>query len=149
MTPMPDFARMTDFPYLSASLSGIFGAVMLVIAGLLWRRAVSWLQQIMADVKVTRDQTTNSHRTNLRDDITQIALAVDKVARAQEATAKKCDEIAEYQRAAHEDVRELRRDVRFATEYARDVDKRLSERERDNASVIAFGRSLMESESKE
>lgn len=126
--PVPDVSQMTDFPYMSASLSGIFGAVLLVIAGLAWRRSVNWLQKIMADVHVTREQATNSHGTNLRDDITCIDTKVDELAKQIRETNNAVYSIAQSQKLAQEDVRELRRDIRFAMEYTRDVDKRVANR---------------------
>lgn len=127
-TPMPSrapgVAQMPDLPDLSASLSGIFGAVLLVIAGLAWRRAVNWFSQIMVDVKVAKEQTTNSHGTNLRDDITCIDNKVDDLSEESRKTNEAVRFLAESQRMAHEDIRELRRDFRMAIEYVRDVDKR-------------------------
>lgn len=121
MSPLPDIGQVTDF---SAAISGIVGAVLLVVAGLAWRKASSWLGEVIAeaqaiksDAKAIKSQTVNSHKTNLRDDLTQVL--------------EKIDAVADQQKAMHEDLRDTRRDVRFNIEYTRDVDKRLHEHVRE------------------
>lgn len=114
MSPLPDIGQVTDF---SAAISGIVGAVLLVVAGLAWRKASSWLAEVTSDAKAIKSQTVNSHKTNLRDDLTQVL--------------EKIDAVSAQQTAMHEDLRDTRRDVRFNIEYTRDVDKRLHEHVRD------------------
>lgn len=122
MSPLPDIGQVTDF---SAAISGLVGAVLLVIAGLAWRSARTWLAEVMSDVKATKSQTVNSHKTNLRDDLT---LAIDKL----DQVATEVKSVKDAQSAMHEDLRDTRRDVRFNIEYTRDVDKRLHEHTREN-----------------
>lgn len=78
---------------------------------------------MIADVKVTRNQTTNDHETNMRDDISKALESIHSVA----TTVDKLDKTV---CAMHDDIRESRKDVRFNTEYIRDVDKRLNEHQR-------------------
>lgn len=131
MSPLPDIAQVTDF---SAAISGIIGAVLLVIAGLAWRKASAWLAEVTADVKATKSQTVNSHETNLRDDLTLAIEKIDAVATEVKSVKDAQKVQGTQQNAMHEDLRDTRRDVRFNIEYTRDVDKRLiaHERQRDN-----------------
>lgn len=114
VSPLPDIGQVTDF---STAISGIVGTVLLLVIGLAWLKARSWIAEIILDVKATKSQTVNSHKTNLRDDLTSVI--------------EKIDGLAAQQSAMHEDLRDTRRDVRFNIEYTRDVDKRLHEHTRD------------------
>lgn len=120
---MPDIGQVSDF---SSAISGIVGAVLLVIAGLVYKQARGWFAEVIADVKVTKKQTTNSHKTNLRDDITDVSNTVNTVATAMEDLKASMEDLKTRQGEVHTDIRETRRDMRFATEYVRDVDKRLN-----------------------
>ncbi len=120
VTPMPDISQVTDF---SAAISGFLGAALLVVAGLAYRQARIWFGEVIADVKVTKSQTTNDHDTNMRDDITKALSSINDVANSVEKLDKTVC-------AMHDDLRESRKDVRFNTEYIRDVDKRLNEYQR-------------------
>lgn len=132
MSPLPEIpAEVTD---LSAAISGLVGAVLLVLAGLAWRKANAWFAEVTADVKATKAdvqttkvQTTNSHDTNLRDDLTLAITEVQGLARAMKRVEEKQERMQSQQNAMHEDLRETRKDVRFTTEYVRDVDKRFIE----------------------
>lgn len=122
MSPIPEIpAEVTD---LSAAISGLVGAVLLVIAGLAWRKASAWFAEVTADVKATKIQTSNSHDTNLRDDLTLAITEVQGLSRAMKRVESKQGDMQSEQQAMHEDLRETRRDLRFTTEYVRDVDKR-------------------------
>lgn len=122
VSPIPEIpAEITDF---SAAISGIVGAVLLVIAGLAWRKASQWFAEVTADVKATKIQTSNSHDTNLRDDLTLAITEVQGLSRAMKRVESKQGDMQTEQQAMHEDLRETRRDLRFTTEYVRDVDKR-------------------------
>lgn len=120
VTPMPDINQVTDF---SAAISGFIGAALLVVAGLAYRQARIWFSQVIADVQVTKDQTTNDHDTNMRDDITKALTTMDGLAASMKRMDGKIDSMCD-------DLRESRKDVRFNTEYIRDVDKRLNEHQR-------------------
>lgn len=146
MAPTITFIDPAQFADFSAGISGIVGAALLLVAGLAWRKVVPWFQQIISDLQVTKTQTTNDHSTNLRDDITAISEQVDTLVVWSERMTTKVDSMCEVQDAQHEDIRELRKDVRFVTQYTRDVDQRLTERERDHAAVVAFGKKLMQEE---
>lgn len=131
ITQMPDLGPAAD---LSASIAGIVTLVILTLGALAWRRLSTWIPQVVADVKMTKVQTTNSHETNLRDDITATADALNSVASSVEQIKNSVDEMKQSmkrldtrQTEVHEDIRETRKDLRFATEYVRDVDKRLIE----------------------
>lgn len=125
MSPIPEIpAEVTD---LSAAISGLVGAVLLVIAGLAWRKASAWFAEVTADVKATKVQTTNSHDTNLRDDLTLAITEVQGLSRAMKRVENKQEQMQSQQSAMYDDLRETRKDVRFTTEYVRDVDKRLIE----------------------
>lgn len=122
VSPIPEIpAEVTDF---SAAISGIVGAILLVIAGLAWRKASAWFAEVTADVKATKIQTSNSHDTNLRDDLTLAITEVQGLSRAMKRVESKQGDMQTEQQAMHEDLRETRRDLRFTTEYVRDVDKR-------------------------
>lgn len=130
-TPLPDLGPAAD---LSASIAGIVTLVILALGTLAWRRLSTWIPQVVADVKMTKVQTTNSHSTNLRDDITATAEALEAVATSVEHIKNSVEEMKTgmqrldtRQSEVHEDIRETRRDLRFSTEYVRDVDKRLIE----------------------
>ena len=131
ITQMPDLGPAAD---LSASIAGIVTLVILALGTLAWRRLSTWIPQVVADVKMTKVQTTNSHDTNLRDDITATAEALNSVASSVEQIKQSVNEMKQSmtrldtrQTEVHEDIRETRKDLRFATEYVRDVDKRLIE----------------------
>lgn len=132
MSPIPEIpAEVTD---LSAAISGLVGAVLLVLAGLAWRKANAWFAEVLADmkatkadVKATKVQTTNSHDTNLRDDLTLAITEVQGLVRAVKRVEDKQERMQTQQSAMYEDLRETRKDVRFTTEYVRDVDKRFIE----------------------
>lgn len=131
ITQMPDLGPAAD---LSASIAGIVTLVILTLGALAWRRLSTWIPQVVADVKMTKVQTTNSHSTNLRDDITETAKALDSVASSVEQIKNSVEDMKNSmerldtrQTEVHTDIRETRRDLRFATEYVRDVDKRLIE----------------------
>jgi uncharacterized protein YoxC len=128
-TELPDFGPAAD---LSASIAGIVTLVILALGTLAWRRLSTWIPQVVADVKMTKVQTTNSHDTNLRDDITATADALNSVASSVEQIKDSVEEMKHSmerldtrQTEVHTDLRETRKDLRFATEYVRDVDKRL------------------------
>jgi len=136
MSPVPNISEVSDF---SSGISGIVGTVLLVIAGLAWMKAKAWFAEVITDVKATKVQTTNSHDTNLRDDITEALTKIDtlttsvgEVVSGMETLNAKQEEVHEdlgrldkRQTEVHEDLRETRKDLRFATGYVRDVDKRL------------------------
>lgn len=115
----------TEVTNFSAAISGIVGAVLLVIAGLAWRKASAWFAEVTADVKATKVQTTNSHETNMRDDLTLAITEVQGLTRAMQRVETTQEQMQSQQQTMHEDLRETRKDVRFTTEYVRDVDKRL------------------------
>lgn len=117
---MPDIQQVTDF---SSAISGFVGAAVLLVAGLTYRQARIWFGEVIADVKITKNQTTNDHDTNMRDDISKALASIDSVA----TSVAKLDKTV---CAMHDDIRESRKDVRFNTEYIRDVDKRLNEYQR-------------------
>lgn len=130
VSPLPDIP--TEVTDLSAAISGLVGAVLLVLAGLAWRKANAWFAEVLADMKatkadvnVTKVQTTNSHDTNLRDDLTLAITEVQGLARAMKRVENKQEQMQSQQSAMYDDLRETRKDVRFTTEYVRDVDKRL------------------------
>lgn len=123
MSPIPEIP--TEVTDLSLAISGIISAVLLVIAGLAWRKASAWFAEVTADVKATKIQTTNSHDTNLRDDLTLAITEVQALAKTMNRVEGAQERMQTQQNAMHEDLRETRKDVRFATEYVRDVDKRL------------------------
>lgn len=122
VSPVPDVGQVSDF---SAAISGLVGSALLFIAGLAWVKARRWLGQIIEDVNVTKVQTTNSHDTNMRDDITAIATAVKGLSTSMSETNATICKLDSRQTEMHQDIRETRRDLRFTTEYVRDVDKRL------------------------
>lgn len=131
ITQMPDLGPAAD---LSASIAGIVTLVILALGTLAWRRLSTWIPQVVADVKMTKVQTTNSHDTNLRDDITATADALNSVAASVEQIKNSVEDMKSgmerldiRQSEVHTDIRETRKDLRFATEYVRDVDKRLNE----------------------
>jgi uncharacterized protein YoxC len=122
ITQMPDLAPAAD---LSGAIAGIATLVILALGGLAWRKVSSLLAEMTTDVKATKIQTTNSHKTNLRDDLTDAVNTISDVACAMEDVKESMKKMEDRQQAMHEDLRETRKDVRFATEYTRDVDKRL------------------------
>lgn len=128
VSPVPDISQVSD--YVSA-LTMIFGAVLLFIAGLAWKRAKAWFAEVIVDVKATKKQTTNSHSTNMRDDLTEALTKIDTVATSMADVKKGMETLDTRQTQMHEDLRETRKDLRFATEYVRDVDKRLIEHTSD------------------
>ena len=119
---MPDVGAVSDF---SAAISGLVGSALLFIAGLAWLKARRWIGQIIEDVSATKVQTTNSHKTNMRDDITATNTAVMALTKSVSELNKTVCRLDERQTEMHQDIRETRRDLRFTTEYVRDVDKRL------------------------
>lgn len=130
----PEVGQVSE---LSAAIAGIATLVILALGAVAWRRVGAWAEKAAADLRVTRTQTTNGHKTNLRDDVTCIQGKVDEMVAEQRKTNEAVAALAERWAASHEDVRELRKDVRFAmeyardaTEYARDVDKRVTDVER-------------------
>jgi hypothetical protein len=122
MSPVPDINEVSDF---SAAISGLVGAVLLVIAGVAWIKAKAWFAEVITDVRATKVQTTNSHDTNLRDDITEALTKIDTLTTSVDAVVTGMKRLDARQVEVHEDLRETRKDLRFATEYVRDVDKRL------------------------
>jgi hypothetical protein len=96
---------------LSAAIAGITTLAILALGTLAWRRVATWLTDAGADLKATRSQTTNGHKTNLRDDVTAIG---DDLATLTKNVGSIIGEI-----------RELRDDVRFVLRYTRTVDERL------------------------
>lgn len=122
VSPVPDISQVSDY---ATPIATILTAVLLFIAGLAWRKANVWFAEVIADVKATKVQTTNSHDTNLRDDLTLAITEVQGLSRAMKRVELKQDEIGTQQGAMYDDLRETRKDVRFTTEYVRDVDKRL------------------------
>lgn len=124
VTPMPDMNQVTDF---STAISGLVGTILLVIAGFAYRRARTWFAMVIEDVKVTKIQTTNSHDTNLRDDLTLALTEVQGLSRAMKRMESSQSTMHSQQSAMYDDLRETRKDVRFTTQYVRDVDKRLIE----------------------
>lgn len=123
ITQMPDLAPAAD---LSGAIAGIATLVILALGGLAWRKVSALLAEMTTDVKATKIQTTNSHNTNLRDDLTDAVNTISDVACAMEDLKDSMKKVEDRQQAMHEDLRETRKDVRFATEYTRDVDKRLN-----------------------
>jgi hypothetical protein len=121
VSPVPDISQVSDY---AAPIATIFGAVLLFIAGLAWRKANAWFTEVIADVKATKVQTTNSHDTNLRDDLTLAITEVQGLSRAMQRVEETQENMLAQQSQMHEDLRETRKDVRFTTEYVRDVDKR-------------------------
>lgn len=131
VTPVPDISPVGDY---AAALSMIFGAVLLLVAGLVWKRASGWFAEVITDVKATKVQTTNSHETNLRDDLTEALTAIHTLTTTVGEVASDMGEMKVSMRRldarqteVHADLRETRKDLRFSTEYVRDVDKRLIE----------------------
>lgn len=134
MSPLPDIGQVTDF---STAISGIVGTVLLVVVGLAWMKARRWVEEVILDVKATKAQTVNSHKTNLRDDLTLAIAKIDEVAtevkgvkETQSSMETQQTAMSAQQGVMYEDLRDTRRDVRFNIEYTRDVDKRLIEHER-------------------
>jgi flagellin-like hook-associated protein FlgL len=121
---MPDVSQVTD---ISSALSGIIGAVLLFVAGLAWLKAKAWFAEVITDVKATKVQTTNSHDTNMRDDITEALTKIDTLTTSVGDVVNGMERLNARQTEVHEDLRETRKDLRFATGYVRDVDKRLIE----------------------
>lgn len=121
VSAVPDISQVSDY---AAAIATLFSAVLLFIAGLAWRKANAWFAEVIADVKATKVQTSNSHDTNLRDDITLAITEVQGLGRAMKRVESKQGDMQTEQQAMHEDLRETRRDLRFTTEYVRDVDKR-------------------------
>lgn len=121
VTPVPDVSQVSDF---SAAISGLVGSALLFIAGLAWVKARRWLGQIIEDVSATKVQTTNSHKTNMRDDITGLGDSLQALSRTLEETNASLSKLDVRQTEMHADIRETRKDLRFTTEYVRDVDKR-------------------------
>lgn len=136
---MPDLTGVTDF---STAISGAVGTVLLIVVGVAWLKARAWFAEVTADVKETKVQTSNSHETNLRDDLTE---ALDSIS----AMATTVNKIDSRQSAMHEDLRETRKDVRFAVEYTREVDKRVTSRESELADLIAWGKMRMDARRRE
>ncbi len=126
MSPVPDIGQVSDF---STAISGLVGTVLLVIAGVAWIKAKAWFTEVITDVKATKVQTTNSHETNMRDDLTE---AIDLA----KALVQDVGEMKE-------DLRDVRKDVRFAIEYTREVDKRVYGKETELAELIAWGKMRM------
>jgi hypothetical protein len=57
---------------------GAFLAIVGVL-GVFWRIALPWIrEQIVNPVQTTCEQVTNSHDTNLRDDITELGHKLDQ-----------------------------------------------------------------------
>lgn len=121
VSPVPDISQVSDY---ATPIATILTAVLLFIAGLAWRKANAFFAEVIADVKATKVQTTNSHDTNLRDDLTLAITEVQGLSRAMKRVEEKQTRMQTQQSAMHEDLRETRKDVRFTTEYVRDVDKR-------------------------
>lgn len=124
MSPVPDINEVSDF---STAISGLVGTVLLVIAGVAWLKAKAWFAEVITDVRATKVQTTNSHDTNLRDDITEALTKIDTLTTSVGKMTTSVTRLDTRQTEMHEDLRETRKDLRFATEYVRDVDKRLIE----------------------
>lgn len=120
-TQLPDLGPAAD---LSASIAGIVTLVILALGALAWRRLGAVFAEMRTDVKATKIQTTNSHDTNLRDDLSLAITEVQGLSRAMKRVESKQGDMQAEQQAMHEDLRETRRDLRFTTEYVRDVDKR-------------------------
>lgn len=123
-TAIPDLGPAAD---LTASLGGIAAVVILALGTLAWRRLSHWLAEVGGDVKTTKVQTTNSHDTNLRDDITEVITKMDALTSTVGGIKTNLVKVEERQGEMHADLRETRKDLRFATEYVRDVDKRFIE----------------------
>lgn len=128
-SPLPDISQVTDF---STAISGIVGTVLLLVVGLVWVKTRRWFEEVILDVRATKKQTVNSHTTNLRDDITEALTKIDTLTTSVGDVANDMGEMKasmsrldSRQTEVHEDLRETRKDLRFATEYVRDVDKRL------------------------
>ena len=111
--PAPVPAEVSQISDLSAAIAGIATLVILALGAVAWRRVVIWSEQAISDLRITRTQTTNGHKTNLRDDVSAIGKALTALS-GQLGTV-----ISE--------IREIRNDVRFAIQYTRDVDERLIE----------------------
>lgn len=139
MPTIAEIPSLGSLAQVSASIAGILTVVIVALGTLAWRRINVWIVQMAADVKTTKAdvqttkvQTTNSHQTNMRDDLTLAITEVQGLGRAIKRMETKQTKMEEQQaamqtqqQAIHEDVRDARRDVRFTTEYVRDVDKRL------------------------
>lgn len=135
ITQIPDLGPAGD---LSASIAGIVTLVILALGALAWRRLGALFAEMStdvkttkadvkatkADVKITKVQTTNSHETNLRDDLTEVINKIDSLTTSFKTVEETMGKLDDRQATMHEDIRDTRRDVRFATEYVRDVDKR-------------------------
>lgn len=131
MTQMPDLGPAAD---LSAAIAGIVTLVILALGSLAWRRIASFVTEVTADVKatkadvrITKVQTTNSHETNLRDDLTEAINKIDSLVGSVKTVESTVEKLDSRQGEMHQDLRETRKDLRFATEYVRDVDKRFIE----------------------
>ncbi len=122
MTQLPDLGPAGD---LSASIAGIVTLVILALGALAWRRLGSVFAEMRTDVRATKIQTVNSHETNLRDDLTEAITKIDSLATSVGEMKSGMERLDTRQTAMHEDLRETRKDLRFATEYTRDVDKRV------------------------
>lgn len=124
VSPVPDISQVSDY---AAAIATIISAVLLFIAGLAWRKANAWFAEVIADVKATKVQTTNSHDTNLRDDLTLAITEVQGLSRTMKRMEDKQGDMQAEQKAMHGDLRETRKDLRFTTEYVRDVDRRFND----------------------
>jgi hypothetical protein len=60
------------------ALISTFGTVLVAILGLLGKLAFDMFQ-VKKDAAVTKEQTTNSHTTNLRDDLTHVKETVTAI----------------------------------------------------------------------
>jgi uncharacterized protein YoxC len=128
ITQMPDLAPAAD---LSGAIAGIATLVILALGGLAWRKVSSLLAEMTTDMKATKIdvratkiQTTNSHDTNLRDDLTEAITKIDNLANVVLDVKTGLTRLDNRQTEMHQDLRETRRDLRFTTEYVRAVDER-------------------------
>ena len=123
-TDMPDLGPAVD---VGGSIAGIVTLIIAGLGALAWRRLSGWVTEMRTDVQVTKVQTTNSHETNMRDDITKALTKIESMATSVTDMGQSLKSLDSRQAEMHSDLRETRRDLRFTTEYVRDVDKRLNQ----------------------
>jgi peptidoglycan hydrolase CwlO-like protein len=123
-TEMPDLGPAVD---VGGSIAGIVTLIIVTLGTLAWRRLSAWVTEMKTDVKITKVQTTNSHETNLRDDLTDAISKIESMATSVSEMGESLKSLDNRQAEMHGDLRETRKDLRFTTEYVRDVDKRLNQ----------------------
>lgn len=76
------------------AVGAVCGAIggMLALAGVVWRILLPWIRtQIIEPVQATKDQVSNTHHTNLRDDLTEVILAIQSLATKVDRVEEKAD----------------------------------------------------------